>query len=73
MILHLTCRQISLSNAVLINVLEEIVIPVVLDQFDGGFEGDKFTQFRHIDSVAIRITDLRRSGGDHDLSWLGAA
>ena len=46
---------------------------MLLDQGDCGLEGDEVAQFRHVDSIAVRIPDLRSSGSDDDFPGIGAS
>ena len=37
-----------------------------------GLEGNELAHFRHVDAVAIGVTDLRSGGADDDLFRIGA-
>ena len=66
----LASLALQLLETFAVDVVDERLPSAFAQQFDGGPEGDEVAQSRHVDSVAVRIADLRGRRADDDLARL---
>lgn len=69
---HFSGGLFEFGEAFGVDFVEEGVFSAFFEKGDGGFEGDEFAEFCHVDSVAIGVANLGGGGGDDDFRRIGA-
>ena len=54
----------------MIGIGYQLLHATLLDQCDGGTEGTEFLKTRHVNTIIVGITDLRRTRYHHNLLWM---